>query len=329
MTPTASTTRPIEFNRRAALTGMAGALALGGLATAAEEAPSPAPAAPGPFMLGLNTATIRGQKLGIVEIVDIVSKAGYQCLEPWLDEINRYKDEGGSLEDLGKRIRDAGLTVESAIDFFEWAADDPERRRKGLESARRTMDTLRKIGAKRVAAPAAGVTDAPVELPRLAERYRAVLELGDEFGVVPAVEVWGFSKTLGNLAEAVYVATAAGHPKACVLPDVYHLHRGGSSFEGLRLVNPAAIPAFHLNDYPEVPDPSQLNDSDRVYPGDGVAPIRWILETMAAGGSPMMLSLELFNKEYWAQDPAVVAATGLRKMRELVDPIRVPAPAGS
>jgi len=320
MTSEDTTRRPIAMNRRAVLGGVA-ASALAGLAPRASAAQAPAAPASGdgPFILGLNTATIRGQKLGIVEIVDIAAKAGYGGLEPWLDEINRYKDGGGSLEDLGKRLRDAGISVESAIDFFEWAVDDPARRRKGLEAARRTFDTLQKIGAKRVAAPAAGATDAPVEVPRLVDRYREVLDLGREFGVVPEVEVWGFSKTLGNLAEAAYVAIAAGRPEACIVADVYHMHRGGSSFEGLKLLRPSAIPVLHMNDYPAVDDPTTLNDSDRVYPGDGVAPIRQILETLAQGGSRVMLSLEVFNKEYWAQDPAVVAATGAAKMRALVE----------
>ncbi|WP_068422556.1 sugar phosphate isomerase/epimerase family protein [Planctomyces sp. SH-PL62] len=314
------------MNRRAALAGVAASTLLG---LSPRKAVAQAPPTGGPFLLGLNTATIRGQKLGIVEIIDLVAKAGYGGLEPWLDEINRYRDGGGSLEDLGKRLRDAGLSVESAIDFFEWGVDDPERRRKGLEAAKRSMDTLQKIGAKRVAAPAAGATDVVVELPRLAERYRTLLELGDQFGIVPEVEVWGFSKTLGNLAEASYVAIAAGHPRACVLPDVYHLHRGGSSFEGLNLLGPAAIPVLHLNDYPAVADPTTLNDSDRVYPGDGVAPIRRILESLASRGFQVMLSLEVFNKAYWEQDPAVVAATGVRKMQALIEGISAPARVGS
>jgi 2-keto-myo-inositol isomerase len=207
------------FNRRAVLAGCATAAfaAVGGGANAARSSENyGARTCAGSFTIGLNTSTIRGQKLPIVEIIDIAAKAGYQGMEPWLDELNRYKDEGGSLADLGKRFRDAGIQVESAIDFFEWAVDDPARRRQGLEAARRTMDLLQKIGGKRIAAPPAGATDAPiVELPRLAERYRALLELGDQFGVVPEVEVWGPSKTLGNLAEATYVAMAAGHPKAC------------------------------------------------------------------------------------------------------------------
>jgi hypothetical protein len=31
-----------------------------------------------------------------------------------------------------------------------------------------------------------------------------------------------------------------------------------------------------------------------------------------------MLSLELFNREYWKQDPTLVARNGIEKMRALV-----------
>jgi len=314
-------TRPVKLNRRALLGGLGASAVLSKTALAGRAKTDERVAEDsGAFVLGLNTSTIRGQKLGIVEIIDIASKAGYRGIEPWRDELNRYKDEGGSLSDLRKRFQDAGLEVESAIDFMEWAVDDPERRRKGLEDAKRSMDLLQKIGAKRVAAPPVGATEAPaIELPRLAERYRALLELGSQFGIVPQVEVWGFSKTLGNLAEAAYVAIASGHPDACVMPDVYHMRRGGSPFEGLKLLGPAAVHVFHLNDYPAEPDREKLTDADRVYPGDGVAPISSILKMLSEGGGRVMLSLELFNREYWSQDPLVVAETGYRKMKALVD----------
>ena len=84
----------------------------------------------------------------------------------------------------------------------------------------------------------------------VAERYRKLLELGDQMGVVPEVEVWGHSQTLGRLGEAVFVAVESGHPKACLLPDVYHIFKGGSDFTGLKLINGAAIHVFHVNDYP-------------------------------------------------------------------------------
>src|SRR5438128_1035837 len=66
-----------------------------------------------PFGYCLNTATLRGQKLGIVELIEIASRAGYAGLEPWLNELDQYVKGGGSLKDLNKRLRDRGLSVES------------------------------------------------------------------------------------------------------------------------------------------------------------------------------------------------------------------------
>jgi sugar phosphate isomerase/epimerase len=279
--------------------------------------------APEPFLLGLNTSTIRGQKLSIVEEVAIAAQAGYRGMEPWIDELEKYAASGGSLEDLAKRFRDAGISVESAIGFFEWIVDDPARRRRGLEAARRGMELVRRVGGKRLAAPPVGATDeAMPDLLKVAERYRALLDLGDQLGVVPQVEVWGFSRTLSRLGEAALVAIEAQHPKACILPDVYHLHRGGSGFRGIKLLAPGAIRVFHLNDFPAEPPRAQLTDADRVYPGDGVAPLAALLEDLADGGFRVMLSLELFNRRYWSQDPLTVARTGLEKMKALVQSSR-------
>lgn len=268
------------------------------------------------FHYCFNTSTIRGQKLSIVEEIDIVSQAGYHAIEPWINEIEAYVKQGGSLPDLKKRIIDCGLTVESAIGFAEWVVDDDVRRTKGLEHARRDMDLVQQIGGKRIAAPAAGATDVTnIDYLKVAERYRALLALGDHIGVVPQVEVWGFSKTLTRLGQAVMVAIESGHPQACVLPDVYHLYKGGSDFTGLKLLGANAVHVCHVNDYPAKPPRDVIADKDRVYPGDGVAPLVDILSTLRGIGFDGYLSVELFNPGYWQQDPHVVARTALEKLK--------------
>lgn len=279
------------------------------------------------FRFGLNTSTIRGQKLSIVDEIAIAAKAGYQAMEPWLDELERYAASGGSLDDLAKRFRDAGISVESAIGFFEWIVDDPDRRKKGLEAAKRGMDLVHRVGGKRLAAPPVGATDRPItDLYRVADRYRALLELGDQIGVVPEAEIWGPSKTLGRLGEAVFVAIEAHHPKACILPDVYHLYRGGSDFDSFKLLGPQSFFVIHFNDYPGQPERNRLTDADRVYPGDGAAPLREILATLSRGGFRVTLSLELFNRKLWVQDPFEVCKTGIEKMKALFSQDR-PKPA--
>ena len=140
-------------------------------------------------------------------------------------------------------------------------------------------------------------------------------------GVVPQVEVWGFSNNLSRLGESVFVAIESGHPKACLLPDVYHIYKGGSDFAGLGMIHGGAIHVFHLNDYPADPPREKIGDADRVYPGDGVAPFKQIFGTLRRTGFNGVLSLELFNRGYWKQDAFAVAKTGLEKMKAVVDSV--------
>ena len=65
----------------------------------------------------------------------------------------------------------------------------------------------------------------------------------------------------------------------------------------------------------------EQTDADRVYPGDGVGPVKQVLRDLKNMGGVKVLSLELFNRSYWEQDPLHVAKTGLEKMRFLVNGI--------
>lgn len=314
-------THPID--RRSVLGALAAGAGAAGLATmtalpnTAAAANSSSPAGAG-FRYSLNTSTIRGQKLPLPAELEIAAKAGYHGVEPWLNEIEAYTRDGGSLADLRKQIADLGLTVENLIAFPEWVVDDDARRAKALEDTKRWMDITRQIGGQRIAAPPAGAKEVSINLSTVAERYRAVLELGDSMGVVPQLEFWGPSRTLGRLSEALFVAAEARHPKACVLTDVYHLYKGGSEYSGLHLVGPEGMYVMHLNDFPAEPSRKDITDAQRIYPGDGMAPLKEVFRTLRAIGYRGCLSLELFNREYWQKDPLEVARTGLEKTRVLV-----------
>jgi len=259
-----------------------------------------------------------GQNLPLEKEAEVASEAGYRGFEPWIRKIEEFLKAGGSLADMRKRIADLGLTVESAIGFANWIDDDDANRAKGMEQMKRDMDLVAQLGGKRIAAPPAGGYKNPIELQRVAERYRQVLEMGRQAGVVPQLELWGGSKTLRRLGEVAYVITEAAHPDACALLDIFHIYRGGSDFAGLRMFNSAAMHMLHVNDYPADPPRDEITDAQRVLPGDGVAPIVPILRDLRAAGFRGMLSLELFNRELWKQDPLVVARTGLEKIKALV-----------
>jgi sugar phosphate isomerase/epimerase len=223
---------------------------------------------------------------------------------------------------LAKFISDRGLKVENAISFTSWMVGDPAKRKEGWKQLEEEMSIMAALGCPYIAAPPAGVERGrPIDLQETGHYYREILQIGRKNGVMPLLEFWGASGTLYNLGQALAIAAAADDPDAKILPDVYHLFRGGSGFNGLKLLSGDAVEVIHINDYPADKPVNEQTDSDRVYPGDGAAPLKQVLQYLLAMGGTKVLSLELFNKTYWAQNPLTVAKTGLHKMKILVDTV--------
>jgi sugar phosphate isomerase/epimerase len=281
----------------------------------------PAPAINKHFIYCMNAATIRGHNLGMVKELEVIAKAGFTGVEIWMDTLQEYIDKGGSLADLKKRIADLGLTVENAIGFTQWIVDDEKVRGEAIEQLKKEMDQLAQIGCRRTAAPPAGATEhAGLDMKKAAERYRTILELGDKTGVVPHLELWGFSANLHKLSDVLYVAIESGHPKAKVLLDNFHLYKGGSSLDSLHLMDNSAVDIFHMNDYTDIPR-EKITDADRVLPGDGISPLPKILRTLKDPSRKLVLSVEIFNKKYYSMDANDVAKLALQKLKSVAEGI--------
>jgi sugar phosphate isomerase/epimerase len=297
--------------------------AVGAAAFPAAQTQAPRPAgtrsrpAGEPFGYCLNTSTIRGNKLDIVGVITAASKAGFTAIEPWITELDAYTSGGGTLKDLAARIADAGLTVENAIAFNSVLDDNDATRAASLERLKIDMDKVAQIGGTRIAVPP-GKSSAGISLDRAAAYYREALELGEKTRVQPLLELWGTHPLLGPLSHGIHVTVAAGRPDASLLLDVFHLYKSGTPFTALKQINGAALHVIHLNDYPPAAAPVTLNDSHRIYPGDGVAPLPQILRDLRDNGFRGYLSLELFNKEYWTRSADENLATAMEKIRATV-----------
>ena len=123
--------------------------------------------------------------------------------------------------------------------------------REGLEEAKRDMDLLAQLRgqAHRRSAggcPWHGRSDGG------RERYRALLEIGDEIGVVPQIEMWGGNRSIGRVSTAIYIALEAGHQApvfsvTCITRTrAVRLRRAQDAW-------PAGAAGIHWNDYPADP----------------------------------------------------------------------------
>jgi 2-keto-myo-inositol isomerase len=269
-----------------------------------------------PWPLCLNTSTIRPAPLQ--DKIRIAAEAGYDGIEIWIDELEKHEAGGGNLKTLGAEIRDRGLFVPNVIGLWDSMPADKTAWEQSLVATRRRMRMAAAVGSKHVAAiPAPDRVD--FDLRWGADRYRDLLRTGrEEFGLIVACEFVGFLKGINRIGLASAIALDADDPDACLIRDTFHLYRGGSGFHGLRHLAPGFITDFHWNDVPAHPPREQLGDEHRIYPGDGILPIKQVLIDLLAIHYTGPLSLEMFNRQHWKQDPAVVAKTGLARMQKQV-----------
>lgn len=308
------------MNRRDAIktAGAAAALTVGSPLHAESLDARPRLKASDKFKLSLNTSTIMGQKLGVEKYIEIAARAGYDCIELWTGDVKEYLGKGGTLKALKKLVDDSKVPVVDAIGFAPWMVDDESQRKAGMTQLKEEMEMMAALGCPRMAAPSAGIkpTD-QLDMFIVGERFKQIVELGRQTGVTPQLEFWGASR-FHHLGQVLMAAAVANDPGVRILADVYHLHRGGSGFESLKMVDGSLIEIFHMNDYPSTIAREKLEDKDRIYPGDGVAPLTQVLTDLKNMKGPKILSLELFNRDYWAQDPLQVAKTGIEKMRKAI-----------
>ena len=139
----------------------------------------------------LNTSTIRPASL--LEKIRIAGQTGYRGIELWNDDLTAHGQQGGSLADVRRALADYGLAVPTVIALHGWLGAEGAARGPAMEEVRRRMAQAAAVGAEFiVASPPLTSCD----LSRGGAEYRALLELGREIGVRPAMEYLGFVQSV-------------------------------------------------------------------------------------------------------------------------------------
>lgn len=307
------------MNRRKFIqtTSLSGAALASGLSVSFGELKSEYQKGKSPWPLCLNVSTIRPSSLE--EKIDVTHKAGFDAIELWIGDLEKYEEDGGSLNEIGSIIKEKGLFVPNIIGLWDCMPMDDQEFKYSLPSTRERMRMSAAVGAKHVAAiPVPDREDFNIETG--IRRYKELLNIGrEEYGIIVAFEFVGFFKGIHRFGEAAGIAIDVDDREACLIMDTFHLYRGGSGFNGIKHINPDFIADFHFNDVPSNTPRNELGDKDRIYPGDGILPLVQLLEDLYSINYRGPLSLELFNRDQWKQNPLEVAKTGLNKIMNLIN----------
>ena len=264
----------------------------------------------------LNTSTIRPTPFK--DKIKIAQEAGYDGIEIWVDELEKYEQEDGDLHDLASEIKDLGLFVPNVIGLWDGM---PMEKQAWLASLEKTKDRMRMasaVGSKHIAAiPVPDRKDFDLSIG--IKRYKELLKIArEEYGIITAFEFVGFFKGIHRLGQAAAIALDVDDRNACLIMDTFHLYRGSSGFNGVKHLNGSFIADFHWNDVPQDPAREMLRDEHRIYPGDGILPLVQLLKDLKMIEYRGPITLEMFNRDHWKQDPIEVARIGLKKVLNLI-----------
>jgi len=136
---------------------------------------------------------------------------------------------------------------------------------------------------------------------------REMADVARPYQVGLAFEFLGFPWcSVRTLTEAWAIVAATDRLNVGAVLDTCHFYAGGSPLASIGAVSPARLAVFHINDVEDVPR-EQITDAHRLFPGDGVIPLKDILRELRAIEYRGVCSVEIFRPEYWERDPLEVA----------------------
>jgi 2-keto-myo-inositol isomerase len=122
-----------------------------------------------------------------------------------------------------------------------------------------------------------------------------------------AFEFLGFADCPIN-TPALAAETVDGIDGIELVIDASHWYASGAEPLGDFPIDRLAL--VHLNDVP-ARSTGEIEDGDRVLPGEGAINLAELVTELRAGGYNGPWSLETFNPAYWAEDPESMARRGL------------------
>lgn len=151
-------------------------------------------------------------------------------------------------------------------------------------------------------------------IPGTRDALELARDRADAMGIRIAFEFLGFEDCPINTL-AIAAETVDGIDGIELVLDSCHWHASGS--QPLRNYPVERLALVHLNDAPAKP-PLEIEDADRVLPGEGVIKLADLIQELNAGGYAGPWSLETFNPSYWKEDPEAVADGGLAAIARLL-----------
>jgi sugar phosphate isomerase/epimerase len=284
--------------------------------------------APTPHRLALSPVTIA--QCSFLDAIAITAEAGFEGIGLRYDQLARHLREGGTLGGVKRLLAFHRLQVAEAAFLAEWQFHggvplvSRRQRTGGPEEAHdRLMGELHtffrcceELGCENVTAVPALREVGDLEVA--AEEFGSLCDLARPHGLRLCLEFMGSAPQVDTLARAAELVARAGRSNGGILIDTFLFHEGGSDLADLGAVPLDRVFNVQLADAKGMPRERLDMLTDRLFPGEGVAPVEAVVRALAERGYSGWWTVELFNPDYAAGDPRAIAARALASARQVM-----------
>lgn len=244
------------------------------------------------------------------------SKAGIRAVEVVLAKAREFIEKE-SIATARRLLDDLGLKAVSTSNHTGAVEPNPNRA-KNLDDLKAKCELAQALGADRIVlVPAMTAKPTDDDYKRGLDNLREAADISGRFNVALLFEFSKFFTYANTLTTGISIVRAANHPHVRLMMDTYHFWIGPSKMEDLELVRDGELAHVHFEDTPREPVRELLEQRHRVLPGDGVAPLRRIVDVLRRKQYAGPLSVELFDPSFQSMDPYQLAA----KVRAAVESI--------
>ncbi|MBA7499495.1 MAG: TIM barrel protein [Clostridia bacterium] len=256
------------------------------------------------FFICLNHSTIMTTPLE--KAVLTAEKAGFDGFDLWRQNLEEYL-KGKNVKELAKlfnslRIKPVCLT--GIGDFMQTTPDEFEKTKKRIISL---FEVLKELGVNIVVINQANMRwDYQDSLKIAVERVQQLSEVAIEYDIKLALEYLGFSDFISCMKRALILYNEVKSENAGLLVDTYHMYKAGDQLNELEEIPYGSVFFVHIANVLDIPR-AEITDAQREYPSEGKLDLLPVLKLLKSKGYSGYLSIELFRKNYWKEDPLKVA----------------------
>lgn len=263
--------------------------------------------------VALNPNTI--QKTDFETQLDVCSKVGYRGFELMYTVIQDYLQKGHSLGDIKRLLLDKNIIpVAVSIESPFWQLEEGEVKSKAVDRATICSEYCNIFGCD-IVTVCSGLKDGSLE--QAIQDLVDICKIARSYNVKICYEPLGSAKKYKDIKNTLELLSNAECDNCGILLDSFHLYKGRSSLDDIDLIPADKILMVHINDVIDVPI-EEMSDFDRVSPGEGILDLDKYVKKLQEKQYSSYISLEIFNKNYWMQDPYVIGEKGKNLVEKLL-----------